>query len=81
MREDGAATVAIDELVARRVAAVWVPSNSFHLSLGKQDKLGETALALLGRGRGGGRTCCREAEEEAWISWGLVYAGLVSTCM
>ncbi len=58
-----------------------IAGNYFRLSLGKQDKLGETALALLGRGRGGGRTSCREAEEEAWISWGLVYAGFVSTCM
>ncbi len=55
-----------------------IAGNYFRLSLGK---LGETALALLGRGRGGGRTSCREAEEEAWISWGLVYAGFVSTCM
>ena len=46
MREDGAATVAIDDLVARMVAAVWYPSNYFRLSFGKQDKLGEAALAL-----------------------------------
>ena len=46
VREGGAATVAIDELVARMVAAVWYPSNYFRLSFGKQDKLGEAALAL-----------------------------------
>ena len=46
VREGGAATVAIDDLVARMVAAVWYPSNYFRLSFGKQDKLGEAALAL-----------------------------------
>ncbi len=46
VREGGAATVAIDELVARMVVAVWYPSNYFRLSFGKQDKLGEAALAL-----------------------------------
>ena len=45
MREGGAATVAIDELMARMVAAVWYPSNYFRLSFGKQDKLGEAARA------------------------------------
>ena len=43
MRAGGAATVAIDDLVARRVAAVWVPSNYIRLSFGKQAKLGEAA--------------------------------------
>ena len=43
MRAGGAATVAIDDLVARRVAAVWVPSNYVRLFFGKQAKLGEAA--------------------------------------
>jgi len=46
VRDGGAATAAIDELVARMVAAVWYPSNYFRLSFGKHDKLGEAALVL-----------------------------------
>ena len=46
VRAGGAATVAIDDLIARMVAGVWYPSNYFRLSFGKQDQLGDAALAL-----------------------------------
>ncbi len=46
LQEGGAAAVAVDDLLARMVAAVWYPSNYFRLSFGKQDQLGQAALAL-----------------------------------
>ncbi|RMD96793.1 MAG: hypothetical protein D6816_18435 [Bacteroidetes bacterium] len=46
IKEEQTPRVAIDTLLARMVSSVWYPTNYFHLSFGKQDRLGQIALGI-----------------------------------
>ncbi|MCC6604729.1 MAG: HNH endonuclease [Anaerolineae bacterium] len=46
IRETQSPIIPVNSLLARMVAGVWYPANYFRLSFGKQDRLGQIALAI-----------------------------------